>query len=156
MYKCFFITVPATLIALRESIKLEDAFLQFNSIFNLPVDLTIGVFQASDSLFKRELRLERNDYGIFGTRVGLMPSNLTYDCGHVLTWHAPAELDIVAQVLNGIGIDPAENDSFDNGAFKNTATVNCLLARNLRLLGELAHDLDTTADRLTACLITAF
>ncbi len=252
-----------------ESIKLEDTFLLFNSIFQLPVDLMIGQFQVSDPLFKRELRLERNGYDILATRVGLMPTNLTYDRGLVLSWHAPAKLDVVAQVLNGNGIDPAISDNFDDNSFKNTAlrvsrwfgpvrvgafgywgkekssedvssrvsylgpdlianlganwqlsleylersdedpffvgrtgpdlktkggfaelhffpdgqdgrwvlsalynkvdsdvaassaenaslTVNYVLARNLRLLGEVAHDLDTDADRLTVGLVTAF
>jgi hypothetical protein len=252
-----------------ESIKLEDTFLQFNSIFHLPVDLLIGQFQVSDPMFKRELRLERNDYAIFKTRVGLMPTNLTYDRGLVLTWHAPAELEVIAQVLNGNGIDPAVDDNFDDNSFKNAAlrvarwfgpvrigvlgywgkeksddgltskvsyvgpdvvanlganwqlnleylertdedpfltgqagpdlkteggfaellffpkgqdgrwvlsalynnvdsddpeacvenaslTVNYLLARNLRLFGEAAHDLDRNADRLTVGLVTAF
>jgi hypothetical protein len=104
-----------------ESIKLEDTFLQFNSIFHLPLDLTIGQFQVSDPMFKRELRLERNDYAIFGARVGDMPTNLTYDRGLILTWHAPAELDVVAQVLNGNGIDPAVDDNFDDNSLKNAA-----------------------------------
>lgn len=252
-----------------ESIKLEDTFLQFSSIFHLPVDLLIGQFQVSDPLFKRELRLERNDYAIFKTVVGEMPTTLTYDRGLVLTWHAPAEIEVVAQVLNGNGIDPAVDDNFDDNSLKNGAlrasrwfgpvrvgvlgywgkekdvdgrsskvtylgpdlvanlganwqlnleylqrtdedpyftgsagpdletnggfaelhffpqgqdgrwvfsalynkvdsdaaeasvenaslTMNYLLARNLRLLGEVAHDLDTSADRVTIGLVTAF
>jgi hypothetical protein len=102
-----------------ESIKLEDTFLLFNSIFKLPVDLTIGQFQVSDPLFKRELRLERNDYAIFKARVGAVPTDLTYDRGLILTWHAPVAIDVIAQVVNGNGIDPAENDTFDNDRFKN-------------------------------------
>ena len=54
-----------------ESVKLEDTFVQFNSLFGLPVDLMVGQFQVCDPLFKRELRLERNDYAIFKTRVGV-------------------------------------------------------------------------------------
>jgi len=104
-----------------ESVKLEDTFLQFSSVFGLPVDLTIGQFQVSDPLFKRELRLEREDYEILKARVGIVPTNLTYDRGLVLTWHAPAEVEVVAQVVNGNGISPAEHDNFDDGSYKNTA-----------------------------------
>ena len=104
-----------------ESIKLEDTFMQFNSLFGQPLDLTIGQFQVSDPLFKRELRLEREDYAIFGTRVGEVPTNLTYDRGLILTWHAPGKVDVLAEVLNGNGIDPAENDNFDDNKPKNVA-----------------------------------
>ncbi|MGQ9752243.1 MAG: hypothetical protein ACUVRE_06350, partial [Thermoanaerobaculaceae bacterium] len=47
-----------------ETVELEDTWVQFNSVFGLPVDLLAGQFQVSDPLFKRELRLERNDYAI--------------------------------------------------------------------------------------------
>lgn len=104
-----------------ESIKLEDTFVQFNSIFHLPVDLMIGQFQVSDPLFKRELRLEREDYAIFKARVGEAPTDLTYDRGLVLTWHAPAAIDVVAEVVNGNGIDPPTDGNFDSNSFKNTA-----------------------------------
>jgi len=104
-----------------ESVKLEDTFFQFNELFGLPVDMIIGQFQISDPLYKRELRLERNDYTIFKTRVGLLPTNLTYDRGMVLTWHAPAKVEVIGQLVNGNGIDPAENENFDNNNFKNMA-----------------------------------
>ena len=103
-----------------ESIKLEDTFLQFNSIFGLPVDLMIGQFQVSDPLFKRELRLERNDYAIFKTRVGARA-----DRPHLRPRSdrspgtRPAAIDVIAQVVNGNGIDPAEDDTFDDNSFKN-------------------------------------
>ncbi len=104
-----------------ESVKLEDTFLQFNRPFGAPIDLMLGQFQVSDPLFKRELRLERNDYAIFKARVGELPTNLTYDRGLVLTWHAPGEVEVVGQLVNGNGIEPAENDNFDNNSFKNVA-----------------------------------
>ncbi len=104
-----------------ESVKLEDTFFQFNELFGLPVDMVVGQFQLSDPLFKRELRLERNDYTIFKTRVGVLPTNLTYDRGMVLTWHAPAAIEVVGQIVNGNGIEPAENGNFDDNDFKNTA-----------------------------------
>jgi len=101
-----------------ETLKLEDTWVQFNSIFKLPVDLMVGQFQVSDPLFKRELRLSRNDYAIFKLRLGHVPTNLTYDRGLVLTWHAPAQLEVVGQIVNGNGIDPPEGGRFDDNRFK--------------------------------------
>ena len=102
-----------------ESIKLEDTFVQFRELFGAPLDLTFGQFQVSDPLFKRELRLERNDYAIFKTRIGILPTDLTYDRGFVLGWGAPGEVDVVLQLVNGNGIDEAEDDNFDNNSLKN-------------------------------------
>ena len=42
----------------------EDAFVYFNDIANVPVDAAVGQFQVSDAMFKRELRLEYQDYAI--------------------------------------------------------------------------------------------
>ena len=102
-----------------ESIKLEDTFVQFNDLFGAPVRLTFGQFQVSDSLFKRELRLERNDYAIFKTRIGILPTDLTYDRGFVLNWDAPADISVVFQLVNGNGIEEADNDNFDDNSLKN-------------------------------------
>ena len=104
-----------------ETLKLEDTYLQFNSVFHLPVDVIFGQFQVSDVLFKRELRLERNDYQIYKERVGLVSTDLTYDRGLVFAWRAPAELDVQFQVVNGNGIEPAVDDRFDNNGYKNTS-----------------------------------
>lgn len=104
-----------------ESIKLEDAYVQFNTLFGGPVDLLAGQFQVSDPMFKRELRLERNDYAIYKVRVGAVPANLTYDRGLVLTWHAPAEVDVILEVVNGNGIGPVVLGSFDHDRSKNYA-----------------------------------
>lgn len=103
------------------SVKLEDAYVQFSSVFNLPVDLLVGQFQVCDPLFKRELRLEREDYQIFKARVGLVNANLAYDRGVVLAWSAPGEVDVIAQVVNGNGIDPVYADSYDDNSYKNTS-----------------------------------
>lgn len=103
-----------------ESIKLEDAYVQWSSLFGAPVDLMAGQFQVSDPMFKRELRLTRNDYLIYKTNIGLVPSDLTYDRGFVLSVHAPGEVDLVAEAVNGNGIGPVE-EGFDDGTLKNYA-----------------------------------
>lgn len=41
---------------------IEDAFVYFNDIGGAPIDVAVGQFQVSDPLFKRELRLEYQDY----------------------------------------------------------------------------------------------
>ncbi|HSL22415.1 MAG TPA: hypothetical protein VK886_12835 [Vicinamibacterales bacterium] len=105
---------------------LEDAYLQFNSPFKLPISLMVGQFQVSDPLFKRELRLERFDYQIFKTRVGLAPADLTYDRGIIGSWTFPGDLDSVVQLVNGNGIREAEHDDFDQDSLK---TVSWRLSR---------------------------
>lgn len=102
-----------------ESVKLEDVYVQFSSLFGAPVDLVVGQFQICDPMFKREARIEREDYQIFKTRVGASPTNLAYDRGALLAWGAPGDVDVVLQVVNGNGIEGAENDTFDDDSFKN-------------------------------------
>lgn len=101
---------------------LEDAYVQYNSIFDLPIDLMAGQFQVSDPLFKRELRLERLDYEIYRTTVASSGLNLTYDRGLVANWHAPAEIEVAAQIVNGNGIGEADHErNFDSDKYKNGA-----------------------------------
>ena len=104
-----------------ESLKLEDAFLSFSSPFGLPLSVSFGQFQVSDPLFKRELRLEHNDYAIYKTRVGYAPTDLTYDRGFVVEWDAPGGVEVVGQLVTGTGIDKARYGGFDNGGLENVA-----------------------------------
>jgi len=98
---------------------IEDAFIQWNDIGNAPVDLVFGQFQVSDPIFKRELRLEVQDYAIYKVLVGLQPTNLTYDRGFMASADL-AGFTLTASVVNGDGI-PASNDllRYDNDANKN-------------------------------------
>jgi hypothetical protein len=97
----------------------EDAFVVVNDLFGLPLDVAVGQFQVSDPLFKRELRLEFQDYAIYRARVGDQPTDLTYDRGIV----AAADVGgftITAQLVNGNGRGEAEPDrQLDNDPFKN-------------------------------------
>lgn len=99
---------------------LEDAYLQINELGGKPLDLIVGQFQVCDPLFKRELRLERLDYEIYGTPVGESRIALTYDRGLMATWGAPAGIDVVLQVVNGNGIRDDAAD-FDRDSYKNVA-----------------------------------
>jgi hypothetical protein len=101
---------------------LEDAWIQINKPFKLPIDLTVGQFQVCDPLFKRELRLERFDYQIFKTHVGAAAVDLTYDRGLIAAWDFPGGVESVLQIVNGNGIDTADDfDNFDRDNLKNVA-----------------------------------
>jgi hypothetical protein len=77
---------------------------------------------VSDPLFKRELRLERLDYEIYKVMVGESLIRLTYDQGIMGVWHAPADFEVVFEILNGNGLDdPDEEIPFDRDSKKNFA-----------------------------------
>ncbi len=100
--------------------KIEDAFLFFNNLFGSELDFSIGQFQVSDPLFKRELRLTREDYLIYKSRPGLSNIDLTYDRGIMLSYGTPTNTDIILEVVNGSGIGtPFINGNFDNDKYKN-------------------------------------
>jgi hypothetical protein len=101
---------------------LEDAWVQINSVFGTPIDLSVGQFQVCDPLFKRELRLERFDYQIFRTHVGEAHVDLTYDRGLIAAWEFPGKLESVFQLVNGNGIAMADEwANFDRDNYKNIA-----------------------------------
>lgn len=100
---------------------LEDAYLHFNNIRGSEFDVLAGQFQVSDPLFKRELRLTFEDYLIYRFRPGESQVTLTYDRGVMLTYGFDFGLDLVAEVLNGNGIPPAEERVFDIDSQKATA-----------------------------------
>ncbi len=97
----------------------EDAFLYVNDIGGQPVDLAIGQFQVSDPLFKRELRLEFEDYAVYRARIGEVPADLTYDRGLMATAEF-AGFTVTGELLNGNGKGAAlANRRFDNDPAKN-------------------------------------
>jgi hypothetical protein len=97
----------------------EDAFLHINDIGGVPFDLAVGQFQVSDPLFKRELRLEFEDYAVYRARVGDVPVDLTYDRG-LMGLADLAGFTVTAEVLNGSGIGGAQaNRRYDTDASKN-------------------------------------
>lgn len=99
--------------------KIEDAFLMFNNLFGTELDFSIGQFQVSDPLFKRELRLTLADYDIFKVKVGKSNVNLTYDRGIMLSYGFETGTDITLEVVNGNGIGTLSNGNFDNDKYKN-------------------------------------
>ena len=98
---------------------LEDAFVQVNDVAGKAVDLYLGQFQVTDPLFKRELRLTYDDYGIYRVRVGDQSADLTYDRGLMATADF-AGFTLAGEVLNGNGIGAAGSDRrLDDNRLKN-------------------------------------
>jgi hypothetical protein len=89
---------------------IEDALLYFNNIGNTSLDLTVGQFQISDPLFKRELRLTFEDYQIYRIRPGNSELNLTYDRGLIASYGFDFGTDVIGMVVNGNGIKEAGDD----------------------------------------------
>lgn len=99
--------------------KIEDAWFMFNNLFGSELDFTIGQFQISDPLFKRELRLTKDDYYIYKIKPGNSRVNLTYDRGIMLAYGLDSGTDFNFQVVNGNGIDEGISSIFDDDKYKN-------------------------------------
>lgn len=99
--------------------KIEDVWLMFNNLFGSELDFTIGQFQVSDPIFKRELRLTRDDYYIYKVKPGLSKVDLTYDRGIMLAYGFESGTDLTIEVLNGNGIGEGVSNIFDDDKYKN-------------------------------------
>ena len=100
--------------------KIEDAWFMFNNLCGTELDFTIGQFQVCDPLFKRELRLTRDDYYIYKVRPGASMVDLTYDRGIMFNYGFESGTDLVLEVVNGSGIGEGFlNGNFDNDKYKN-------------------------------------
>jgi hypothetical protein len=116
--------------------KIEDAWLMFNDVLGSELDVTIGQFQVSDPLFKRELRLTREDYQIYKTKPGISRADLTYDRGIMLAYSLPTGTDLVFEIINGSGIGEGFHGRFDNDKYKNLfGRVSQEIGENLRIGG---------------------
>ena len=126
----------------------EDAFITWNDIGGKPVDLTVGQFQVSDPMFKRELRLEFEDYAIYRARMGDSPVDLTYDRGLVVNADVLG-FGLTGQAVNGNGRGPAQpNRRFDNDFGKNFALhATRDVIKGLRV-GTFGYFGRTTADEI--------
>ncbi len=102
-----------------EAGKLEDAFIMFGNLFGSGLAFSVGQFQVSDPLFKRELRLTLADYDIYKVKVGDSHTNLTYDRGIMLNYGFETGTDLTFEVVNGNGIGAIENGNFDSDKYKN-------------------------------------
>jgi hypothetical protein len=101
---------------------LEDAYIQFTDVASTGVSFIVGQFQVSDPLFKRELRLEYEDYQPYRVRVGDAVADLTYDRGVMALWSPREGTDVAFEVVSGRGLSPADaNRQFDSDDQKSTA-----------------------------------
>jgi hypothetical protein len=94
---------------------LEDAWLQFTDIAGSGVSLQVGQFQVTDPMFKRELRLEYEDYQPYRVRVGLATADLTYERGLTAYWSPRAGTDFAFELLNGRGLNGASGSGQYDG-----------------------------------------
>lgn len=93
---------------------IEDAYLHFDDLGGIPLDVLVGQFQLCDPMMKRELRLSFEDYEIYRLRPGESSSNLTYDRGVVIAYDTPFGLGLVGQIVNGNGKGEAgESGNYD-------------------------------------------
>ncbi|MCC6417739.1 MAG: hypothetical protein IT429_05770 [Gemmataceae bacterium] len=100
---------------------LEDAYVQFTDVAGTGVSLIAGQFQVSDPLFKREVRLEYEDYQPYRLRVGLTAADLTYDRGLMALWSPREGTDVAVQLVAGRGLNAAAgNRQFDGEDAKST------------------------------------
>jgi hypothetical protein len=99
---------------------LEDAYVQFSDIGGWGIDVIAGQFQVSDPLFKRELRLEYEDYALYRMRLGEARADLTYDRGFLAMWSPRDGTDLAFEVVNGTGLEHAlPNRQYDKDRGKN-------------------------------------
>ena len=89
---------------------LEDAYVQFTDVMESGVSLIVGQFQVSDPLFKRELRLEYEDYQPYRVRVGLSAADLTYDRGLMALWSPRQGTDVAVELVTGQGLNAASGN----------------------------------------------
>ena len=94
----------------------EDAFLMYHDLFRTGINFYIGQFQASDPLFKGELRYTLEEYRIYDAAPGNSAANLKYERGIILEKPFSTGTTITAELLNGCGIDKTE---FDIDKYKN-------------------------------------
>lgn len=103
-----------------EAGKIEDAWVMYNNLFGTELDVTLGQFQVCDPIFKRELRLTKDDYMIYKVRPGNSSVDLTYDRGLMLSYGFETGTDITVEIVNGSGIGEGfMSGNFDNDKYKN-------------------------------------
>jgi hypothetical protein len=97
----------------------EDAYLMYNDLFNIDLDIYVGQFQVSDPMFKRELRLTLEDYHIYTVTPGISNINLGYEKGVMITLGTNFGMTVVGEVVNGNGIGEADEKwRFDKDKYK--------------------------------------
>lgn len=100
----------------------EDAFIMYRDLFGTGINFYIGQFQASDPLYKSELRFTLEPYKIYDTKPGTSRASLKYERGIMLERGFSTGTSLLFEVVNGNGIGEAgEGFVFDNDKHKNFA-----------------------------------
>lgn len=109
------------LLSERGSIEgIEDAFIMFHDFLGTGINLYAGQFQASDPLFKGELRYTLESYAIYGAKPGTSKASLKYDRGLMFEKDFKTGTGIIGEIVNGSGIGEAgHNFLFDSDKYKN-------------------------------------
>lgn len=94
----------------------EDAFLMYNNLFKTGINFYIGQFQASDPLFKSEIRYTLEEYRIYDAAPGTSSATLKYERGVMLEKPFSTGTTFQLEILNGCGIDKW---TFDTDKYKN-------------------------------------
>lgn len=98
----------------------EDAFMMYHDLLGSGINLYAGQFQASDPLFKGELRYTLEPYRIYEASPGSSSVSLKYERGVMFDKEFKTGTTIVGEILNGAGIGEAgENLLFDKDKYKN-------------------------------------
>jgi hypothetical protein len=99
---------------------LEDAFLMYSDMLNSGINMFVGQFQASDPLFKGELRLTLEPYQIYGIKPSNSSVDLKYDRGIMFDKGFSTGTTVVGEIVNGCGLGQAsEGFLFDKDKYKN-------------------------------------
>lgn len=86
---------------------LEDAYVQFTDVGGSGVNVVAGQFQVSDPMFKRETRLQYEDYQPYRMRVGNSTADLTYDRGLMALFSPREGTDVALEMVTGRGLTAA-------------------------------------------------
>ena len=116
---------------------LGNALLTLGNIFGTGLNLSLGQFQVTRPVFRRELRLFLEDYQVYNVLPGYSRVNLAYDRGLILNYRLPSGTDLSLEVLNGMGLGPAgSKGNYDFDKFKNfMARVSQDLGDRMRVGG---------------------
>jgi len=145
----------------------------FNNLFGSELDLTVGQFQVSDPLFKRELRLTCSDYYIYKIKQGTSLVDLAYDRRIVFSyefesgtrggfkelvfrpngdeskWYAVA-------LYNYVNLENHLLERVSKDVNSLAVHFGYLLKRNIRLTAEYSHDFNNKYGEFGLGFVTAF
>jgi hypothetical protein len=97
-----------------EIVGVEDAFLMYRDLLKTGINFYIGQFQASDPLFKGELRYTLEGYQIYESAPGNSHANLKYERGIMLEKPFTTGTTLQMEILNGCGLGQGVFDTDKN------------------------------------------